>query len=116
MDVLFFLLLGHFCGDYAIQTDNIAQKKKKSRFLLSYHVLTYIICLWIFLAIYSFLYQSGLYLETGVLLFLAILYVEHWLQDFIKSRINRRDKQLYYIDQLLHIIMLYIFRIFIYKP
>lgn len=116
MDVLFFLILGHFCGDYALQSDHVAQKKKTSKSLLSFHVLTYILCLWLFLAIYSLIYQPGLYLDTAVLVFLTVIYIEHWIQDFIKSKIKRFDKQLYYADQLLHIILLYIYRIFIYKP
>ena len=115
MDVLFFLILGHFCGDYAFQSDRLAEKKNSSKIILAYHVLIYILTLWIFMLIYSLIYQPGLYLEASLLLFLAFLFVEHWLQDFLKGRINNCSRQMYYIDQVFHIVLLYIYRIFIYK-
>jgi hypothetical protein len=115
MDVLFFLILAHFCGDYAFQSDYLAEKKKSSNLLLFYHVLIYTVCLWAFIALFSLIYQRGLYLESSFLLFMAILFAEHWLQDFLKGKTDRNSRQLYYIDQVLHIVMLYIYRIFIYK-
>ena len=86
MDVLFFLILGHFCGDYALQSDKLAEKKSSSKFLLAYHVLIYITCLWIFMIIYSLIYQPGLYLEASLIIFLLFLFAEHWLQDFFINR------------------------------
>jgi uncharacterized membrane protein len=114
MDVLFFLILGHFCGDYAFQTDRMAEKKKSSKLALSYHVLIYTLCIWAFLAIYSLLYHPGLYFHTATLIFLTFLLFEHWIQDFLKSRITSCSKQAYYIDQILHIALLYLYRIFIF--
>ena len=115
MDILFFLVLGHFCGDYAFQSDEIAEKKKSSKTALAYHVLTYTLCIWMFLAIYGLLYQPGLFIRLSTILFLIFLFLEHWLQDFIKIRIDICNKQLYYQDQIFHIIILYLYRIFIYK-
>lgn len=115
MDVLFFLILGHFCGDYALQTDKIAEGKKSSKTVLTYHVLIYTICIWGFLAIYSFLYLPGLYLRTATIMFLIFLLIEHWIQDFIKHRIASCSKQAHYLDQVIHIALLYIYRIFIYS-
>ena len=115
MDVLFFLILGHFCGDYALQSDRLAQRKNSSKFLLAFHVLIYVLALWVIMLVYSLIYQPGLFLEASLLLFLIFLFAEHWLQDFIKGKIQYRSKQLYYIDQVIHIVLLYIYRIFIYK-
>lgn len=114
MDVLFFLILGHFCGDYAFQTDNIAEKKKSSKPALFYHVLIYTTCIWAFLAIYSLLYKPALYFHPTTLIFLIILLLEHWIQDYLKSRIKSRSKQAYYIDQIAHVALLYLYRIFLF--
>lgn len=114
MDVLFFLILGHFCGDYAFQTDNIAEKKKASRSALTYHVLIYIISIWAFLAAYSLLYYPGLYIDAATTIFLAFLFCEHWIQDFLKSRVKSCGKQAYYLDQVVHVALLYLYRIFIF--
>ena len=115
MDILFFLMLGHLFGDFALQTDNMATHKKKSLVILTYHVIIYTICLWGFFIFYSLLYQSGLFLRIATIIFLGIVFILHWLQDFIKSRHNNNSKQAYYLDQALHIAVLYIYRIFIYN-
>jgi hypothetical protein len=115
MDILFILILGHLFGDYAFQTDTMATQKKHSLSMLTYHVAVYILCIWVAFAIYSFLYRPGLFLESPSLLFIAILFIQHWLQDFLKSRYNNGSKQTYYLDQVLHLAMLYGYRMFIFK-
>ena len=113
MDILFFLILGHFCGDYAFQTDRMAEYKKSSLKILSYHVTVYTICIWVFFLFYSLLYHPGLFYQTVTLIFLGALYIQHWIQDFFKSRSKTCSKQDYYIDQVIHIAVLYFYRIFI---
>ena len=112
MDVLFFLLLGHFCGDYALQSDKTADKKKSSLIALTTHVIIYTLCIWIFIMAYSFLYNPGIYLRAATLLFMVILFAEHWIQDLIKGRITDCSRQMHFVDQILHIAVLYIYRIF----
>jgi hypothetical protein len=114
MDILFFLILGHLAGDYALQTDRMAAEKGKSIAALSLHVAVYVITLWFFFLFYSLIYHPGLYLQGATFLFLAALYIQHWGQDFLKSRYRNGSKQLYYLDQVLHLAVLYIYRIFIY--
>ena len=114
MDVLFFLILGHIAGDYAFQTDHMAANKRTSLAVLSYHVFTYIMTIWLFFLFYSLLYEPGLFVRMATLLFLVGLYIQHWLQDFLKSRYKNGSKQMYYLDQFLHIAILYVYRIFIY--
>ncbi len=114
MDVLFFLILGHIAGDYAFQSDFMAANKRISKAVLSYHVFVYTLIIWIFLFLYSILYQPGLFVETATLLFLIALYAQHWFQDYFKSRYKNGSKQMYYIDQFAHLAVLYIYRIFIY--
>ena len=38
VDLLFYLLLGHFFGDFALQTDRVAAEKQGSIKVLTYHV------------------------------------------------------------------------------
>jgi hypothetical protein len=115
MDILFFLILGHLAGDYALQTDYMAAQKRTSTGVLSLHVLVYVLTIWAFFFFYSVLYQPGLFYRGGTIIFLGILYIEHWGQDFLKGRYQNGSKQMYYIDQVVHIVMLYLYRIFIYQ-
>ncbi|MCP4582921.1 MAG: DUF3307 domain-containing protein [candidate division Zixibacteria bacterium] len=114
MDILFFLILGHLAGDYALQTDHMAANKGKSITVLSLHVVVYVVTLWFFFLFYSVLYQPGLYIQGTTFLFLAVLYIQHWGQDYLKSRYKNCSKQMYYLDQILHLAVLYIYRIFIF--
>jgi len=114
MDILFVLILGHLAGDYALQTDYMAAGKGKSLKVLSSHVLVYVLTIWAAFWLYALLYQPGLALKTATLLSLAALFILHWLQDFLKSRLRNCSKQIYYLDQVMHLTVLYIYRIFIY--
>ncbi|RKX18896.1 MAG: hypothetical protein DRP26_04410 [Candidatus Zixiibacteriota bacterium] len=114
MDILFFLLFGHLCGDFALQTDYMASSKNKSLAMLLYHVVIYTACLWLFFIFYSLLYKPGLFFKISTLVFLGVVFIQHLLQDFIKCRINKGTKQAFYLDQIMHLLVLYIYRIFIY--
>jgi hypothetical protein len=116
MDILFFLLLGHFIGDYAFQSDKMAEKKKSSIGILTLHILLYTLAIWITFFFYSIIYQRGLFLESSTLLFLIVLFIQHWVQDFIKGRGSVCSKQVYYLDQAIHLVILYLYRIFFYLP
>lgn len=111
---MFFLILGHLAGDYALQSDYVAANKGKSTAILSYHVFIYVITIWITVLSYSLLYQPGLFLQASTVLFMTALYIQHWLQDFLKSRYQNGSKQAYYVDQVMHLLILYIYRVFIY--
>jgi len=115
MDLLFFLILGHLFGDYALQSDYVAEKKKSSPLILLYHVILYALCIWMFFIFYSLLYFDGLFYETSTLLFLGFLFIEHWLQDYIKGRSDKCSKQMYFLDQAFHLTVLYLYRIFIFS-
>ncbi len=112
MDLMFFLLLGHFYGDYAFQTDHVANKKKESLKHLTLHSMIYVVSIWAAIVAYSLLSDSRLFLSAGSLFFLGFLLIQHWLQDFYKGRWGNHSKQFYYIDQALHITVLYIYRLF----
>lgn len=110
-DLLFFLLLGHFVGDYALQSDQMAQTKGKSVAALSLHVFIYTITLGLFWWLGLELNHGREFLTLLTLIVLAGLYLIHWTQDFLKSRWLNSSRQSYYADQALHIVVLYIIRI-----
>ena len=116
IDLLFFLLLGHFCGDFALQSDRMATRKRRSNGALIAHVALYTLTLGCFLA-------AGLYLQgsldqlfrpitIGVIFF---IFIEHWMQDWLKAGKYKDSRQAYYLDQALHVSILFIIRIFVYN-
>jgi len=113
-DLLFFLLLGHFCGDFALQSDLVADRKRRSAAALSLHALSYTVVIALFLMIAMALRRTESIFNLTGLLVLIGLFIQHWLQDFLKSLWSNGGKQGFYIDQAIHIAVLYLIRIFIY--
>jgi UPF0716 family protein affecting phage T7 exclusion len=113
-DLLFFLLLGHFVGDFVLQSDRVAQQKRSSLLALSGHVFTYTLsvalCLMAGLIILN---QTG-FINSLMLIILVALFVEHWLQDFVRSRWFVQGKQSLYLDQFVHVIILFVLRIYVF--
>jgi hypothetical protein len=115
MDILFLLILGHLIGDYALQTDYMASFKKTSKWVLTNHVAVYVLSIWGAFIVYSAFYHPGLFIAEKTIGFLVVLFIQHWIQDYCKGRYNNGSKQMYYFDQVLHIIMLYLYRLLIFK-
>ena len=110
MDLLFFMLLGHYLGDFALQSDHMAEGKPHSLHILTVHVLTYTVTLGVVLG--AGLALTGQPLLTGTFgVALAAVFAEHWLQDWLKPKILNRGKQGWFIDQALHLIVLYAVRL-----
>jgi hypothetical protein len=110
-DTLFFLIFGHFLGDYALQTDNMAKRKSASLSTLSLHVLIYTITVGFFWWLGTALNARNDFWRLTVAVVLGSLYLAHWLQDFLKSRYFNNSKQSYYLDQAVHLGILYLIRI-----
>jgi len=115
LDPLFLILLGHFCGDFAFQSDNMAASKRSSKRVLAVHVLIYTVTIAAFLFIALRLNGSDKFFTWSSAAFLLFLYVEHWLQDYIKTKQPQCTRQAYYLDQALHVIILFAARIVIYN-
>ncbi|MEW5873891.1 MAG: DUF3307 domain-containing protein [Candidatus Zixiibacteriota bacterium] len=110
MDMMWFLMLSHLVGDYALQTDGMALRKGGSRKVLTLHVLLYIVTLALTLAIYAYFTGRFAFLSPRVLAALIAIFALHWIQDDIKARRFSDSRQAYYIDQALHIIQLFLLR------
>lgn len=114
-DLLLFLLLGHFLGDFALQTDRMAQQKPTCVKTLTVHVVIYTFTVAVFL--FFGLYTSGsqMFLSATTAVVLVLLFIEHWIQDYIKGHKFNGGNQAFYFDQGLHILVLYAVRLFVYN-
>lgn len=114
MDLIMYLLLGHFVGDFALQSDHMAQRKSNSKTTLSLHVLIYVLVIAMVLLLYSIVTQSYQFFTWIVMVFLSVLFLVHWAQDYLKGHVLPKTKQMYYLDQILHISLLYVLRLLVY--
>ncbi len=116
IDLLFILLLGHYMGDFAFQTGRMAKLKVTSRRVLTEHVITYTLTLTVFLYFGLILTgQADQFLTLSTLSVMSFVFVEHWVQDYIKGRKFNKITQAFFLDQALHIIVLYAMRLLIYN-
>ncbi len=114
-DLLFFLLVGHYVGDFALQTDRIADQKQRSAGALTIHVIIYTLTVAAFLALGLFLQGRSDFFQLITAYVFILIFAGHWLQDLLKSRHFNGNKQAYYIDQSIHIIILFAIRVFVYN-
>ena len=114
IDLLFFLLLGHFCGDFALQSDRMAEQKRTSLKILTGHITLYVFTIAVFMFAGLSLGSTSRFFQLTTVYTLAFLFIEHWLQDFLKARIFNCGRQGYYIDQAIHVLVLFVIRIIIY--
>lgn len=103
MEALIILLLAHFIGDYALQSDYIALNKGKDNYILFAHI-----------AIWTFVITATTLL-LGYSLFwyhiLLVLLIPHFVADYIKAKNLLWCKKLspktsLYIDQSIHFIQI----------
>jgi len=113
MDSMWFLFLGHILGDYAFQSDTIAKQKGSSPRLLILHIAIYTLTL--ALTYIIGLNLTGRTVELTLIPFIAFtgILIIHGLQDGIKARYFSYSRQAYYIDQAVHIIQLYVLRLWL---
>lgn len=109
MDLMWFLMLGHLAGDYAFQSDRMAADKQSSIRTLTVHVLIYTATIALVLLLYSEWTGAYLFWALRTASILAAMCVLHWIQDFLKGRYFR-SRQAYYLDQLLHLLQLFVIR------
>lgn len=111
VDPLFFLIFGHLCGDFALQSDRMARDKQHSVLVLTWHVLVYTTA--VALCLLAGLWVNNSW-SIGLPMFVTILgivFFGHWLQDFVKPRRFVNGKQGFYLDQAIHIAILIAIRI-----
>jgi hypothetical protein len=94
------LLVAHFVGDFLLQSDWMALNKSKDNLALTVHAAVYSACfLWV----------------SPVTLFAAVVLGQHWLTDYVTSRITSRlwqanQRHWFFVvigaDQLIHYVTL----------
>jgi len=114
VDLLFFLILGHFFGDFALQSDRVAAEKQKSQKVLTYHVAIYTLIIAISLFAGLYLNGSDAFLSRATIVVLLVVFGAHWVQDYLKAFRFNGTKQAFYFDQGIHLLVLFIIRIFVY--
>jgi hypothetical protein len=113
-DLLFFLLLGHATGDFALQSDTMARMKRTSGIVLTLHVAIYTAAIAVSL-LAAYLFADAVAVMSWVTLpVLAFIFVEHWIQDYLKVNGAGPSKQSFYADQVIHILILYVIRLTVY--
>ena len=113
-DLLFFMLFGHMCGDFALQTDRMARDKKVSKVILSQHVAVYTVTIAASLLVAYLLGGADTVMHWATIPVLAFIFVEHWVQDYVKVNGGGASKQSFYLDQAIHIFILFALRLTIY--
>ena len=113
MDSMWFLILGHFLGDYAFQSDRMAEKKVENSGPLVIHALIY--ALTVAAVYYCGLLLTGRGISSTLLFILAFagIFVVHGLQDLVKARMFSCSRQAYYLDQGLHVIQIFVIRLWL---
>lgn len=106
---MWFLMLGHLAGDYAFQSDRMAEDKRTSNRTLTIHVLIYTTTLALALLFYSEWTGAYVFWALRTASILTAVGILHGIQDFFKGRYFR-SRQAYYIDQLLHLLQLFVIR------
>jgi len=113
MDLIMYLLLGHLVGDFALQSDRMAQNKSESKKTLTFHVTVYVLIMAGILWLHSLATGAGYFFSWTVLGLLLVLFAAHWVQDYLKCRLLPKTKQMYYMDQILHVSLLYVLRLLV---
>jgi hypothetical protein len=115
IDLLFYMILGHFFGDFALQTDRVAAEKGKSKVVLTYHVTLYTLTLTAFLLFGLLMNGDNSFFSWITLVVVAVIFVAHWTQDYLKAFKFNGTKQAFYLDQAVHILILFLIRIMVYN-
>jgi hypothetical protein len=110
MDMMWFLMLSHFVGDYALQSDAMARRKASSRGALTAHVAVYVLTLAVTVAVYAQFTGAYSFFSLQTLAPLGVIFVLHWVQDDIKGRHFSNSHQAYYVDQAVHVAQLFLLR------
>lgn len=93
--ILIKLLVAHIIGDFFLQTDTICEGKNSKGFRRL-----------IYLAIHSGINSALAYLLVGMWecwLILVVVFVTHYIIDYVKSCVNSKDTWVFIIDQLAHV-------------
>jgi hypothetical protein len=108
LQLILAIIIGHWIGDYVLQTEAMAVNKSKSNKWLTIHVGA-----WTFGLAVVVIPFSGL---VSIWLWVLLMGVLHWIQDYITSRINtyflkKKWQKLFWLsigtDQMLHYLIMF---------
>ena len=93
--ILIKLIVAHIIGDFFLQTDTICEGKNSKGFIR-----------FKYLAVHSGINAALAYSFVGMWerwLILVVVFVTHFIIDFVKSCVNSKDTWVFIIDQLAHV-------------
>ncbi|MCD8363151.1 MAG: DUF3307 domain-containing protein [Lachnospiraceae bacterium] len=101
------ILLGHILGDFYVQTDKVAEEKRKSMIYMLLHCLLYTIVTGI-----SFCILNGYTWKMEILKISCLVYFEHLVVDLMKRECDKkfikRECVIFLFDQVMHILILFL--------
>ena len=106
------LMFGHWIADFVTQSDYVAKNKSKDSLVCCLHAMLYSICMMPFVIFAKSGLDWGLYLLTGLM-----LYLSHLCIDYVTSKINawlwsKEEMHWFFVsvgfDQLLHLSILFL--------
>lgn len=112
INLMLFLLLSHFIGDYYLQSQKLSDDKLRSFRSIIIHSLIYLIPFVITVFVYLISFKSAIYF------LILIIPIIHFIIDSVKyflRNYNLKEVTVYFCDQVLHILSLYLLYIFIFK-
>lgn len=99
LSIILGLITAHLFGDYVFQSNYIAESKKKDIYHLIVHCWIYTACFWCVLVLLN-------KLSLPVILF---VFISHFIFDYFKCIIEKKiGSKAYFLDQLLHYIVVFI--------
>lgn len=111
LNLVLFLLLSHFLGDYYFQLQKLSDDKLKSFKSVIIHSLIYLIPYLITIIIYLIWFKKVIYF------LILIIPVIHFIIDTIKYFIRKYDLNeiiVYFVDQALHIVSIYLLYLYVF--
>lgn len=95
MEIFFWLIAGHFLGDFAFQSAWMSEEKGSSWEINAYHAATYAATMLVVMAI------GGLYLPPAIM---GLFFISHFLIDPLKARWGIIKS--IWLDQILHFMVI----------
>jgi len=100
------LITAHMFGDYAFQSQYIAETKKKNLYHLIVHCWIYTFCIWVALALLN-------KMNWHIIL---TIFGTHFIIDYLKGRFSDKlGEKAYFLDQVLHYAIILVISIFLTK-
>lgn len=110
------ILIGHWVGDFCLQTEEMGTRKSSDNMWLTAHVAIYTLSLFLVFLVFTFFLNS----LVGIIVWVLINAILHWITDYYTSRWAKKlwAEKNYYgfpsffsvigLDQVIHYVCLFV--------